>query len=144
VLGAPSWADDPALATAAGRRAAHDQIDDEIARFCKDQDARELAEALASRGVPAGHVVDGRDIAKNPQMLHRGLFEVEDHAATGPHPIPTVPFRFRRRGNHWMQRPSPTLGQHNDEVLREVLGLSDDELAALRADNLIGERPVGT
>lgn len=143
-LGSPAWADDPAFATGEGRRAAHDQIDEEITRYCKDHDARTLAEALAARGVPAGYVADGRDIAKNPQMLHRGLFEIEDHPVTGPHKVPTVPFRYARRGNHWMHRPSPTLGQHNDEVLQEYLGLTDDDLARLRADQLIGERPVGT
>ncbi|MEX2267106.1 MAG: CoA transferase [Acidimicrobiia bacterium] len=142
-LGSPDWADDPALATADGRRGAHDHIDEAIARFCKDRDARELAEELAARGVPAGYVADGRDIAVNPQMVHRGLFEIEDHAVTGPHNIPTVPFRFKRHDDGWLRRPSPTLGQHNDEVLRELLGLTDDELDQLRADQLIGDRPVG-
>ncbi|MSO78666.1 MAG: CoA transferase [Acidimicrobiia bacterium] len=142
-LGAPAWADDPALDTTDGRRAAHDQIDEEIERFCKDRDARTLAMDLAACGVPAGYVTDGRDIAVNPQMLHRGFFEVEHHAVTGPHNIPTIPFRFARHDRGWVHRPAPTLGQHNDEVLRELLGLSDEELAALRADQLIGERPVG-
>jgi crotonobetainyl-CoA:carnitine CoA-transferase CaiB-like acyl-CoA transferase len=142
-MGSPEWTNDPALATADGRRSAHDRIDEEIGRFCKDHDARILAEDLAARGVPAGYVVDGRDIARNPQMVHRGLFEVEDHAVSGPHRVPTVPFRFRRHDRGWMHRPSPALGQHNDEVLRELLALSDDDLARLRADQLIGDRPVG-
>jgi crotonobetainyl-CoA:carnitine CoA-transferase CaiB-like acyl-CoA transferase len=143
VLGDPEWARHPALASADGRRAKHDEIDEEIARFCKDRDARQLAEELATGGVPAGYVVDGRDIAVNPQMLHRGFFEVEDHPVTGAHNIPTVPFRYRRRGGGWMHRPSPTIGQHNDEVLRELLGLDHDELAQLREQQLIGERPIG-
>jgi crotonobetainyl-CoA:carnitine CoA-transferase CaiB-like acyl-CoA transferase len=82
-------------------------------------------------------------VSKNPQLLHRGLFELEDHPITGPHPIPTVPFRYVRRANRWLHRPCPTIGQHNDEVFRELLDLSDAELAQLRADQLIGERPVG-
>jgi crotonobetainyl-CoA:carnitine CoA-transferase CaiB-like acyl-CoA transferase len=142
-IGSPEWADDPSLATADGRRSAHDRIDEEITRFCKDRDARALAEELAARGVPAGYVVDGRDIAHNPQMLHRGLFELEGHAVSGQHMVPTVPFRFRRHDRGWMHRPSPALGEHNDEVLRELLALSDDDLAQLRADQLIGDRPVG-
>ncbi|MBM3671773.1 MAG: CoA transferase [Actinobacteria bacterium] len=144
VLGSPPWVLDPTFATVAGRRAAHDQIDEALARFFKDRDAQTVAGALAARGVPASYVVDGRDIAKNPQMLHRGLFEIEDHPVTGPHPVPTVPFRYRRRANSWMHRPSPTLGQHNDEVLKEYLDLSDDDLAQLRDDGMIGDRPVGT
>jgi crotonobetainyl-CoA:carnitine CoA-transferase CaiB-like acyl-CoA transferase len=143
-LGSPAWSEDDQLATADGRRRAHDRIDEEIERFCKDRDAQTLAMELAARGVPAGYVVDGRDIAVNPQMVHRGLFELEDHPVTGEHHIPTVPFRFARHDRGWLSRAAPTLGQHNDEVLRELLGLSDDELATLRADQLIGERPVGT
>ncbi len=143
VLGDPEWARDPALATDAGRRDAHDRIDDELERLCKDRDAPTFAEELAAAGVPAGYVVDPRDVAKNPQLLHRGLFELEDHPVTGSNYLPTVPFRYERRGNNWMHRPSPTLGQHNDEVLSELLDLSKAELDALRAEHLIGERPVG-
>jgi crotonobetainyl-CoA:carnitine CoA-transferase CaiB-like acyl-CoA transferase len=74
-------------------------------------------------------------------MLHRGLFETEDHPVTGAHPIPTLPFRFRDRDRGWLHRPTPTLGQHNDEVLGGLLGLSADELRALREAAVIGERP---
>lgn len=137
----PAWARDPALATATGRRAAHDALDEWLTAWCATQDARAVAERLAAAGVPAGYVIDARDIAHNPQMLHRGLFEVEEHPVTGSHPIPTLPFRFRDRGDGWMRQPAPTLGQHNDDVLGGLLGLGPDELAALRAAAVIGERP---
>ncbi|HEV3450385.1 MAG TPA: CoA transferase [Acidimicrobiia bacterium] len=139
----PAWARDPALATAAGRRAAHDALDTQLTAWCATQDARAVAERLAAAGVPAGYVIDARDIAHNPQMLHRGLFEVEEHPVTGSHPIPTLPFRFRDRARGWLRRPAPTLGQHNDDVLGGLLGLGPDDLAALRAAGVIGERPRG-
>jgi crotonobetainyl-CoA:carnitine CoA-transferase CaiB-like acyl-CoA transferase len=83
-------------------------------------------------------------VSANTQMNHRGLFEVEDHPVTGPHPVPIVPFRFASRaGQGWLRRPAPTLGQHNGEVLHELLGLTDGELANLRDVGLIGDRPVG-
>jgi crotonobetainyl-CoA:carnitine CoA-transferase CaiB-like acyl-CoA transferase len=143
-LGDPEWARDPALATAEGRRVAHDRIDEELRRWCGTQDARARAERLAAAGVPAGYVEDARDVAHNPQMLHRGLFEIEHHPVTGAHPIPTLPFRFRARGEGWLRRPTPTLGQHNVEVLGGLLGLSADELDALRAAGVIGDRPRGS
>ena len=143
-LGDPKWASDPALATADGRRAAHDMIDVELAAWCKDHKAEQLAERLAAVGVPAGYVIDARNVSANTQMNHRGLFEVEDHPVTGPHPVPIVPFRFASRaGQGWLRRPAPTLGQHNGEVLHELLGLTDGELANLRDVGLIGDRPVG-
>ncbi len=141
-LGDPPWAQDPALATDAGRRAAHDELDERLAAWCASQDARTTAERLAAAGVPAGYVIDARDIVENPQMTHRGLFEVEDHPVTGRHPIPTLPFRFRGRAGGWLRGPAPTLGQHNDEVLAEV-GVDAAERDALRAAGVIGERPTG-
>jgi crotonobetainyl-CoA:carnitine CoA-transferase CaiB-like acyl-CoA transferase len=56
-----------------------------------------------------------------------------------------VPFRFAsRKGRAWMHCPSPTLGEHNDEILGGELGLSEADLSALRDAALIGERPAGT
>jgi crotonobetainyl-CoA:carnitine CoA-transferase CaiB-like acyl-CoA transferase len=142
-LGDAEWAADPALATEEGRRAAHDQIDEQLAAWCADQKAPELAERLVTRGVPAGYVIDARDSVFNPQMEHRGFFEVEEHPVTGSNRLPMVPFVFRNRAGGWMRRPSPMLGEHNDEVLGELLGLSSDDLASLRERGLIGDRPRG-
>jgi crotonobetainyl-CoA:carnitine CoA-transferase CaiB-like acyl-CoA transferase len=144
VLGDPEWAREPALATAGGRRAAHDTLDAELARALATRDAPELAATLAARGVPAGYVIDARETAHNPQMLHRGFFEIEDHPVTGRHPIPVLPFRFRTRGQAWLHRPAPTLGQHNDEILGGVLGLDAPTLDELRESGIIGDRPIGT
>ena len=54
---------------------------------------------------------------------------------------PSVPFRFSSV-DHWIRSAAPTLGQHNHEILAG-LGLSDDEIAALEATDIIGTRPVG-
>jgi crotonobetainyl-CoA:carnitine CoA-transferase CaiB-like acyl-CoA transferase len=144
VLGDPAWARDHALATLDGRRAAHDRIDEELAAWCATRDAAATADELSEAGIPAGYVIDARDVVKNPQLRHRGYAEVEEHPVTGAHPIPMVPFRFRtRRDTGWLRRPSPTLGQHNDEILGGELGLTDAELAGLRDAGQIGERPVG-
>jgi crotonobetainyl-CoA:carnitine CoA-transferase CaiB-like acyl-CoA transferase len=141
VLGGPAWADDPRLGTAEGRRVAHDLIDDELRAWTKDRDAEELADLLARAGVPAGVVIPSRDVVHNPQIRHRGLFEPERHPVTGDHDLPTLPFRFSRVPA-WLRRPSPTLGEHNHEVLAE-LGLPADEITALGALGVIGDRPVG-
>jgi crotonobetainyl-CoA:carnitine CoA-transferase CaiB-like acyl-CoA transferase len=142
-MGDPSWAADASLATVEGRRAAHATIDEQLSDWCAGQKANELAERLASHGVPAGYVIDARDTVFNPQMTHRGFQEVEDHPVTGPNRLPMVPFRFRSRTAPWMRGPSPTLGQHNDEVLTELAGLTAEELASLRERGVIGDRPRG-
>jgi crotonobetainyl-CoA:carnitine CoA-transferase CaiB-like acyl-CoA transferase len=141
VIGEPAWANDPRLRTPDGRHAAHDLIDDELRSWTKDRDADELAELLARAGVPASVVIPAREVVDNPQIRHRGLFEPERHPLTGDHELPTLPFRFSRVPA-WLRRPSPSLGEHNNEVLTE-LGLSPDEIAALGERGVIGDRPAG-
>jgi crotonobetainyl-CoA:carnitine CoA-transferase CaiB-like acyl-CoA transferase len=144
VMGDPEWARDEALATAEGRRAAHDAIDEELSKWFATRDAATTADELCESGVPAGYVIDAREVVRNPQLEHRGYAETEDHPVTGPNLIPMIPFRFRSRtGQGWLRRPSPTLGQHNEEILGGELGLSPDELAALRERGQIGDRPAG-
>jgi crotonobetainyl-CoA:carnitine CoA-transferase CaiB-like acyl-CoA transferase len=142
-LSDPEWAADPTLAGVAGRRSAHDRLDEELARWCSRHDRDELVELLAKHGVPAAPVLAPRDIAANPHMRARGFFETVDHPVVGTHDLPGLPFRLSERGTGWLRSPPPTLGQHNDEVLGGVLGLSDDEIRGLRADGVIGDRPVG-
>jgi crotonobetainyl-CoA:carnitine CoA-transferase CaiB-like acyl-CoA transferase len=51
--------------------------------------------------------------------------------------------RFAAGPARWFHAPAPMLGQHNDEILRGLLGLGDAEKTALRADGIIGDRPSG-
>jgi crotonobetainyl-CoA:carnitine CoA-transferase CaiB-like acyl-CoA transferase len=143
LLGRPAWATDSGLATAAGRRAAQDRIDAEIARWSVGRDRDALVDALLERGIPAAPVLPARDAATNPQLRARGFFEAVTHPVTGTHELPGLPMRFSALAARWYRAPAPTLGQHNAEVLGELLGLGDDAIAALRAAGVIGDRPVG-
>ena len=143
VLGQTDWARDPAFATAAGRRARHDEIDRRVAAWCAQQDAAAVAEELLSRGIPAAPVTSAAQLDKNIHLGARGFFQGITHPVVGRHAHPTIPLRFVADRTPWFTRPAPTLGEHTEEVLRELLGLSDGELAELRADGIIGERPVG-
>jgi crotonobetainyl-CoA:carnitine CoA-transferase CaiB-like acyl-CoA transferase len=136
-LGDPAWAADPGLASSGGRQDNHDRIDAELTAWCAEQEAEGIVELLTRAGVPAAVVVPGPELPNNPQLRYRRLFEVEDHPVTGRHEIPAMPFRFSRI-DRWATRPSPTLGQHNDEVLSEVT--TADELGRLREAGVIGDR----
>ena len=65
------------------------------------------------------------------------------HPRTGPALYPTPPFARLAGQREWLRRPPPTLGEHNEEVLRERCGLSDEDLARLAASGVIGTRPKG-
>jgi len=127
----------PELVTAAGRRREAKMIDARLAEFCAGRDATELSDLLASVGVPAAVVISARDVVHNPQLQHRRVFEPEDHPVTGAANLPTMPFRFASI-DQWTTRPSPTLGQHNDEVLGDLLGA--DAVADLRRAGVVGEQ----
>lgn len=73
----------------------------------------------------------------------RGCYEDFEHAITGRHRYPGWPFRITPGPARHHRFAPPTLGQHNDEIL-SGLGLSRDELAALRRDRVIGEQVANT
>jgi crotonobetainyl-CoA:carnitine CoA-transferase CaiB-like acyl-CoA transferase len=142
VLGDPAWAADPELATSAGRRRDHDAIDRCLGDDIGGRDAAELAESLVAAGVPAAVVASPPAVLDNPQLRSRGFIETIDGPVVGQHECLGVPFRFTSRPGPWFETAAPTLGQHNREVLVDVLGLSDGEVDDLAATGVIGERPA--
>ncbi|WP_236984278.1 MULTISPECIES: CaiB/BaiF CoA-transferase family protein [Mycobacterium] len=142
VLGRPCWADQ-GLATGAGRRERADDLDDRLRAWFAGQPRDSTVDRLVAAGIPAAPVVSPSLVTHNPQLLARGFFESLDHPRTGSGLYPTPPFA-RLAGQHkWLLRPPPTLGEHNEEVLRGQCGLAEGELARLAADGVIGTRPVG-
>ena len=119
LLGNPSWMRNDDFSVAAGRRAAHDAIDRELSSWTRQHPAEETVQMFLDAGIPSAVVIPPRDIAANPQLRHRRLFEVEHHPVTGDHEVPTLPFRFSRV-DHWLRSPAPTLGRDNDSVLEEL------------------------
>jgi crotonobetainyl-CoA:carnitine CoA-transferase CaiB-like acyl-CoA transferase len=142
-LGDPEWAADPRFDTHGGRRAAHDELDEQLRARVAESERDELVERLLRAGVPAAPVADPRCFSdRNPQVKARGFFERPEHPIVGPLPIPGQPFRYQGVPS-WIRSPAPTLGQHNSEVLGELLGLSAEAIAALERDGIIGTRPTG-
>ncbi|MDD9801700.1 MAG: CoA transferase [Deltaproteobacteria bacterium] len=142
VLGNPAWARDPALDSAEGRRRAHDRVDAELRAWTAARSSREAAEALRAAGVPAEACINPHGLWPNPQLAHRGFFQVVEHALIGPLRYPGLPMRFSGLPRNLRRTPAPMLGEHNEEVLRSELNLSDAEIASLREKKVIGERPA--
>lgn len=140
-LGSPAWALDASLLTRAGRRKGADAIDEKIGSWFAERDRDECVEALVAVGVPAAAVADPRVSNQHAQLRARKFFETCEHPIAGELRLPTLPYRYESV-SRWTRTPAPTLGQHNGEVLRE-LGLSDQEIADLEKQGVIGNTPEG-
>jgi crotonobetainyl-CoA:carnitine CoA-transferase CaiB-like acyl-CoA transferase len=117
--------------------------DTELGEWFAAQDPEAVVDALASAGIPAAAVVSPSLVTENPQLRHRGFFERLEHPRTGEGLYPTPPFAPLDGETRWLQRPPPTLGEHNAEVLTELCGLTDADLQRLTAEGVIGTRPKG-
>lgn len=136
-IGAADWASDPALATQAGRRAAHDEIDERLERWCGQRSADDIVEILWTAGVPVAKVMQPHRQTELPQLTHRGFFEEVAHPVNPPAPHSSLPFRLSAGPQRFHRHPAPLLGEHTEELLAE-LGLTADDIARLAADKVIG------
>lgn len=144
VMGKPRWADDSKYDTHAGRRTYHDELDAYIEAWTKEQDIDSLVDELQGQGIPSAAVAEARSTYFHPQFRARNFLEEVEHPIIGTHPICGMPFRLASRGDKpWIRSHAPTLGQHNHEILSELLGLSDAEIEALERDEVIGTLPIG-
>jgi crotonobetainyl-CoA:carnitine CoA-transferase CaiB-like acyl-CoA transferase len=135
----PELVQDDRLATADGRASAHDVFDDVVTAWTATQSPANIVAALQKRGIPIEEVIVPDRMYELSQLDAREYYEDFEHSVTGWHRYPGWPFRITPGpGRHHRLAP-PTLGQHNDEILIG-LGLSHDELVALRRNRVIGER----
>lgn len=130
-LGAPAWAQNPDFATADGRRAAEDQIEEHIADFISSRDRDELFHALQAAGVTAGPVLHAGEAAEDPQLAAIGAWKRLPATADYPETLfARPPYRFSASDVD-LRTPPALFGEHNDYVYRELLGLSDEEVGRL-------------
>ena len=128
VMGDPAWAGDGRFETVQGRLAHHDEIDEHLTRWTQDKPPWNVVDLLLAEGVPAGVVQRSSDLLQDPQLAHRGFFRYLDHQEMGN--IPYGGHQFRISGyDSGPRSPAPVLGQHNEHVLREILGMTDEEIS---------------
>jgi len=131
-LGDPAWAMSPSLDTLAGRRAQRETIDEHLAAFTVAHEPRALMERLQRAGVPAGMVQRSSDLLVDPQLQHRRFYRPLEHPEMGE--VPYEGHQFRIDGyDSGPRAPAPCIGEHTIQVLQEILGLTDDELAHVAA-----------
>ena len=137
-LGHPAAAEDSRFATFEARKAHEDDLDALVASWTAGHEAWELTHLLQSAGVMAGPVEDLEDmLVRDPHLSTRHFERVTREGNTDPVTFTTHRQPSRLDGESPALRVSPLMGEHNEEVLRGLLGLSPDEYAALLAEGVI-------
>jgi len=137
-MGAPPWAEDARYGSVQGRSQHRHELDRQVAAWTATQDDKALAQSLQAQGVCAGAVLTAADLVDDPQLKARGFLQQIERAggvrtyAGRPFQIPGVSMAIRNVAD---------FGEHNEVVLREVGGLSPEEIATLAKDGVIANRP---
>ena len=130
VIGAGSWAEDARFAHREGRREHREELDRRIEEWTRTQTARQAFRRLQEAGVAAGIPMSGEDLYYDLHLRERGhVVEIDEPpwGRVAHHGLPGIPSRSSASA----ALPAPWIGAHNAHVLGEVLGLSEEEIAAL-------------
>ena len=134
-MGTPELAGDARFATLEARKQHEEELDAAVASWTSRFDPYDVMRRCREIGVPAGVVQSCEQLFADPQLSARGHFVHMGHAAMG---------RYASDGNCFalsdatpMYRPSPLLGEHTEQVCREVLGMSAGEYRALKEDGVL-------
>ena len=136
VIGRAEWASDEKLADAAGRRERAGEIDAAIASWAASEERDAAVEALCAAGVPAAPILALEERNVHPQFASRDLVWTHDHEGWDPCRIYGTPWLLDATPPG-LERPAPQLGEHNDEVFRDILDLSEEEIDRLTKDGIL-------
>ena len=136
VTGRPELARDPRFATASARVEHRDELDSIVAEILRAAPRDHWIPLMREHGIPCGAVREVDEVCASPQLRARGMVQEMTHPVAGAITQLGNPMKLSRQDSS-LRQPPPTLGQHTAKVLRARLGLSDEEISALRGDGVI-------
>ena len=140
MLGRPELATHPDYASTVARAKNMAEIDDIVSAWTIGRTKDEVVTLLNEAHVPCAPVKTAREVATDPHLEARGFWVDIDHPRRGRTRVPISPIRLHAGGKPEIRTPAPTLGQHTDKVLAELLSLKAEELLKLRTEGVT--RPV--
>ena len=135
-MGREELRDDPRFNSPAARLAHRGETDALIAAWTQTLGKMEIFAVAKRHRIPLAPVRDVNEVMHDPGMHERGFLAEIEHDEIGRVTVPTSPLRFHGADPVPLV-PSPKLGQHNAEIYGGWLGLSQDEIAALKSDAVI-------
>jgi benzylsuccinate CoA-transferase BbsF subunit len=135
-IGSPEWAEKAEFKDELGRWQNQDELDRLVEEWTGNYHQYEVMEILQKAGVAAGVSLNVKDLVTDPQLKARRFFVEIEHPVIGRMTLPGLPWRpeGKQKGNY--SHP-PLLGEHNDHVFGDLLGLTGDEIASLREAKVI-------
>lgn len=136
VMGNPAWARDARFTTLMGRKENEDELEKLVETWTVTQTPEQVMERLQAAGVAAGIVSDGKDMFDDdPQLKYRNYYAQIEPPEMGPYFTVSPPYKLSKVS--YEIRPAPLMGEHNEYVFKQVLGMSDEEIADLIADGVV-------
>ena len=137
VIGRPDMTDDPRYRTNADRVKNRDSLIQALQDVFSTRTYEEWESVLLSAGIPMGAINTIGQVVAHPQVAARGTLVEMNHPRAGKVKMVGAPVRLSKTPGS-VRTPAPMLGEHTDEVLRDLLGLGKDEIADLRHAGALG------
>jgi benzylsuccinate CoA-transferase BbsF subunit len=126
VIGRPEWAGDSRFCTLQARRRNREELGKMIIGWTEERTAHQVMTLLQGAGIASGVVQNCEDLFKDPQVSHRNYFKTLDHREMGEHPYLSTSYLLSDTSPD-LRSSAPLLGEHNEFVLKELLGMSEEE-----------------
>lgn len=138
LLGREDWLTDPRLATGESRRVHYDAvIAPVLLPWLAERSRAEVVQLLLANDVPVGPVHTIADIMHDEGLRARNMLVEIDHPVAGRYVVPGNPIKLSRHIPEPPFQPPPAVGAHTEELLTGLLGLSAEEISALRAEGIV-------
>jgi formyl-CoA transferase len=130
VIGKPEWKEDPDYATPPARLPRLNEVFGAIEEWTMTRTKFEVMEICNPLDIPVGPILSMKELAEEPSLRETGTIVEVDHPERGPYLSVGCPVKLS--ANEVVVERSPLLGEHSEEILGEVLGYSEAEIAALK------------
>lgn len=135
-IGQPQLATDSRFRTAKDRKANERELEQLLTAWTVQRDKWDVTQILQVAGVAAFPSMNSKDLTEDPHLNERGFFAKLPHPEVGEKIHTGIPWILTNATNG-VRSPAPLLGQHTDEIMRDVLGYADQDIARLKEEKIL-------
>ena len=136
IMGSPEWAEDVRFSTVQARWDNQDELDGYIEQWTVQFTPRQVTDMLQGANVAAFPVLSNRGLVEDPHLEARDFFEEWDHPEAGRRKHDGVLWKMSKTPGKIRKR-APLIGEHNDYVFGEILGMPQNEIDRLKEEKVI-------